>query len=104
MEELGEHEYAQRVMGTLGREAEILTLEAMLTTPFRDRVPDGLYGRAWLTGRHLRDAVGWEHLKPLVASFDANGRPDVAGWVRLLEAREQGAVEAVLGPPSPAWI
>ena len=104
MEELGEHDYVERTTASLEGEAERLTLEAMLTTPFRGIYPDGLYGRAWLTGRELMSVVGWEALKPLARSFDADGAPSVVGWIRSLDEQAQEAVEAVLGTPSPAWV
>ena len=104
MQELGEHGYAQTVTDELSQEAERLPVGVMLTTPLQKGSLDGLYGRAWVTGRELSAAVGWERLKPLARSFDETGRPDVAAWVRALPEREQPAVEAVLGPPSPAWV
>jgi len=47
----------------------------MLTTQLEaGGSPKGLYGRAWLTGRTLMDAVSWERVKLLATSFDARGR------------------------------
>jgi hypothetical protein len=104
MEELGEHGYAQTVMSELTAEAECLQVGTMLTTSLLDRSLDGLRGRAWVTGRELVAAIGWEELKPLAATFGANGRPDVAAWVRSLAPELRASVEAVLGAPSPDWV
>jgi hypothetical protein len=104
MEELGEHDYVERTTASLAEEAERLTLEAMLTTSFREVYPDGLYGRAWVTGRELISAVGWEALKPLARSFDESGAPSVFGWMRSLDEQAQEAVQAILGTPSSTWI
>lgn len=104
LDELGEHDYTRRAAANLAEEAEQLPFEAMLTTPLAVPYPDGLYGRAWLTGRELTAAVGWERLKPLAASFDEHGAPDVGGWARSLDPFEQAAVETVLGAPSAHWV
>lgn len=104
MGELGEHAYVETLERSLAAQAERLPLAAMLTTPFGDEYPDGLYGRAWLTGRRLEAAAGWEELKPLAASFGEDGRPDVAAWVQSLRVKQRAAVEAVLGEPSAGWV
>ncbi len=104
MEEIGEADYARRSAESLTADAALLPLGAMLVTTLAPGYPLGLYGRAWLTGRRLGDAVGWELLKPLARSFRADGRPDVAGWMRSLREDEQARVESLLGPPSPAWV
>jgi hypothetical protein len=104
MEELGEHDYVRRETERLAAEAELLSLSAMLVTPFGDVSPAGLYGRAWVTGRALIDVIGWERLKSLARSFDEHGRPDVAEWVRALPQRRRAGVEGVLGRPSKAWV
>jgi len=70
MERIGEHDYARRESELLAREAERLSLDAMLTTQLEaGRFPEGLYGRAWLTGRSLIDAVGGEHVRLLATSL-----------------------------------
>jgi hypothetical protein len=103
MGELGEHAYVEILERSLAVEAERFTLTDMLTMAFRPVYPDGLYGRAWATGRELIAAIGWERLKLLAGSFDDQGRPDVGGWILLLAPREQAAVQDVLGIPSSAW-
>ena len=104
MEELGEHDYAQRVTDGLSQDADRVSLRAMLTTSFSDLEGDGLYGRAWVTGRELTRAVGWERLKPLARSFNKEGRPDVVAWIGSLRPDEQTKVDEVLGHPSPQWV
>jgi hypothetical protein len=104
MRGIGEHDYAQRAMNGLVEESGQSSLATILTTPVTPGEPPGLYGRAWVTGRSLIEAVGWERVKLLAQSFDAEGRPDVARWVRSLTEVEQRWAEAVLGAPSPAWV
>jgi hypothetical protein len=104
MQELGEHDYVRKETDRLAAEAELLSLGAMLVTPFGDLPPAGLYGRAWVTGRALVDAIGWERLKPLARSFDEQGKPDVVAWIRALERPKRTAVEGVLGRPSSNWV
>jgi len=104
MREIGEHDYARRAVDGLVEEADALSLPTMLTTPVVPGPLPGLYGGAWMTGVYLREAVGWERLKLLAKSFDADGKPDVGGWVGSLTAGERASVEAVLGVPSPAWV
>jgi hypothetical protein len=104
MQELGEHDYVRRETERLAAEAELLSVSTMLVTPFGDVSPAGLYGRAWVTGRALIDVIGWERLKSLARSFDEDGRPDVANWVRALPQRGRAGVEGVLGRPSKAWV
>jgi hypothetical protein len=104
LEELGEHDYVRRAKEALIEGATQLPLAAMLTTPLAVPYTDGLYGRAWLTGRELQEAIGWGRLKPLATSFDDQGKPDVTAWIDSLARRERLQVEAVLGSPSPAWV
>lgn len=96
MDEIGEHDYARRLMVSLSEEAEHLSLSVMLTTPLGAGYPRGLYGRAWLSGRSLIEAVGWERLKPLADCFAADGSSDLLGWIRSLPEAEQSRVTAVL--------
>jgi len=104
MRELGEDDYARRAVDGLVAEAELLPMVTMLTTPVRPGPLPGLYGRAWMTGVCLIEAVGWGRVKLLAHAFDAAGKPDVPAWVRWLTPDERASVEAVLGEPSPAWV
>jgi hypothetical protein len=101
MRELGEDDYARRNIDALVAEADCLSLATMLTTPVVPGPLPGLYGRAWVTGACLVEAVGWERLKLLAGSFDANGNPDVASWLRALPDPARSRAEAVLGSPTP---
>ena len=77
----------------------------MLTTQLEaGRFPEGLYGRAWLTGRSLIDAVGWEHVRLLATSFDARGGPDVAEWIHSHRPAMRVKAVDVVGIPSSAWV
>lgn len=104
MQDLEEHEYVRRETERLAEEAELLPVATMLVTPFRDVYPPGLYGRAWVTGRELAAAIGWERLKGLAQSFDEHGRPDVGGWVAGLVGRQRNEVERVLGVVDATWV
>jgi hypothetical protein len=110
MNEIGEHDYAQRSIDSLLEQAKLLPLETMLVTPLVSNDPPGLYshpgiyGRAWLTGRQLSDAVGWELVKRLADSFGPDGKPSLRKWVLLLPASDRQKVEAVLGTPTPGWV
>ncbi len=100
MARIGEHAYAARCAAELAADAERLDLAGMLRARLELAYPEGLYGRAFLTGRALAEAVGWERLKPLATSFDRRGRPDVAAWARSFPSEERERIEAVLGPPA----
>jgi hypothetical protein len=104
MATIGELDYARRAMAGLREEAGLTPLAEMLVSPQPDVYLPGLYGRAWVTGRELTAAVGWVRMKPLVDSFDADGKPDIVGWMRSFSDEEQAKLEAVLGSPSPAWV
>ncbi len=91
-------------MAGLRENAEATPLGAMLVSPLPDVYLPGLYGRAWVTGRQLTGAVGWVRLKLLADCFDADGKPDVVGWIRTFPDEEQLKLEAILGTPLPAWV
>ena len=104
MDEVGERDYVQRSIDQLVEEAELLSVGGMLVTPFAaGGYPPGLYGRAFVTGRELTDAVGWERVKLIADSFDGAGKVDVAAWVRSTPDDGRSKVEAILGSPSSAW-
>jgi hypothetical protein len=103
MAAIGELDYARRNIEGLTKAADSLSLSAMLVTPVGD-YPPGLHARAWVTGRQLTGAVGWVRMKLLADRFDAEGKPDIVGWIRSLPELERSRVEAVLGVPSPAWV
>ncbi len=104
MAAIGELDYARRTMEGLRKNAGLTPLGAMLVSPLPDQSLLGLYGRAWVTGRELTGAVGWVHMKKLANCFDADGKPDVVGWMRSAPSVEGVKLEAILGSPSPAWV
>jgi hypothetical protein len=104
MAAIGEVDYARRTMAGLRESADLTTLSEMLVSPLPDVDLPGLYGRAWVTGRQLTGAVGWLRMKLLADCFDADGRPDVVGWMRSFPDEEQGKLEAILGVPSSEWV
>jgi len=101
MRRIGEDDYVASVEWRLTGEAESLPLERMLTTPIGpSQYPEGLYGRAFVTGRALIDAIGWRSLKGLVHTVDAAGQPSVAAWLSTLDVPERRAAVEVLGRDS----
>jgi hypothetical protein len=104
MAAIGELDYARRTMAGLREEADLMALGAMLVSPLPGVYGPGLYGRAWVTGRELTSAVGWVRMKLLAGCFDADGKPDVVGWMRSFPQEERAKLEAILGVPSPAWV
>jgi hypothetical protein len=43
-------------------------------------------------------------MKLLANCFNAEGKPDLVGWMRSFSDDEQAKLEAVLGVPSTAWV
>jgi hypothetical protein len=58
----------------------------------------GTYGRAYVVGQELIDAIGWDLLKPLALARDEAGQPDVDAWLAGLPEWARGKAEAVLTP------
>jgi hypothetical protein len=104
MAAIGELDYARRVMAGLREEADLTPLGVMLVSPLPDVSLPGLYGRAWVTGRELTRRVGWVRMKLLADCFDADGKPDIVGWMRSFPDDEQTKLEAVIGVPSSEWV
>jgi hypothetical protein len=92
MAAIGELDYARRNIEGLTKAADLLPLSTMLVTPVGD-YPPGLHARAWLSGRQLTGAVGWVRMKLLADRFDADGKPDLVGWIRSLPLPERSGVE-----------
>lgn len=101
MQAIGEHDYVREIRQRLASEATELAYREMQALSLEPPYPTGLYGRAWITGRDLQAAVGWNRLKPLAAMFRA-GEPDMAGWFETLSPEERLQVTAVIGDPSSA--
>lgn len=96
----GPVQHAQKFEAWLEAKASEVSLELMLTTRLQSGVPyKSVYGRAFLTGRLLQKAVGWERLKPLAVR-----EPDVRGWLEALPSKLNHAAIDVLGKPSDEWV
>jgi hypothetical protein len=104
MAAIGEVDYARRTMAELRNNANLTSLGTLLESPLPDVRLQGLYGRAWVTGRHLTGIVGWVRMKALADCFDANGTPDIIAWIRSFEDEDQARLEVVLGQPTAVWI
>ena len=97
MEEAGIQEYADEEKEALGRSATDLDVQAMLQMKVKLPIPPPLYGRAFLVGTQLNEAIGWEKLKLLGTSFDIEtGKHDVRTWLAGLEPSDCSAAERVL--------
>lgn len=93
MEEIGETDYADRERARLAAQAAELSLDEMLAVELgRAAYPVGLYGRAWLTIDELIGVAGWDAVKLLADSFDAEGRPDIVGWGHSLAPETRAAI------------
>jgi hypothetical protein len=104
MEEIGELDYARREMERLSGDADRLSLDEMLRASLAAGYPEGLYGRAWVTGRQLIDAVGWESVK-LVAKSAGEARVSrLEGWFSALPRESRPRAESILGLPSAEWV
>ena len=99
----GSGEYAGRCEQLLERQARRTSRKRMLTTPLTHPY-SWVYGRAFVTGRQLQDAVGWERVKELATCFDKRGQPDLRGWLGILPTDERKQAELVLGRPSSDWV
>ncbi len=97
MEEAGMQEYADGEREVLRRNATDLDVQAMLQMKVALPIPPPLYGRAFLVGTQLNEAIGWERLKLLGASFDVEtGKHDVRTWLAGLERSDRSAAECIL--------
>jgi hypothetical protein len=94
----GMEDYAAQIEREYETQAERLSLTEMmradLTAP---PYPEGLYGRAYVTGRSLADAVGWPALCLLGRTRNGTDIPDVAGWVRRLSSEGNEQPGRILG-------
>jgi hypothetical protein len=100
----GSDAYAAQIEREYEAQAERLPLPAMqaadLSAP---PYPEGLYGRAYVTGRALAEAVGWPPLCRLAHMRKGTDIPDVAGWLKGLppaESEQAGAILGITGTPT----
>lgn len=72
MEHIGEAEHADRNRAGLVKEAERISRSEMLTV-IGGRLPEGLYGQAYLAGEEFRQILGWETMKSLAVLRTSRG-------------------------------
>jgi hypothetical protein len=96
LHEVGLVDHAQVNEVGLRQKATQCTLEQAMN--HRGRYPDGFYGRVFLVGEALIEAVGWDALGRLAAYYDADGIPEVPTWIDSLPATAQAHVKAILTP------
>ncbi|MBC8137983.1 MAG: hypothetical protein H8F28_19050 [Fibrella sp.] len=91
-------EYAEQITAQYHAEAENCALSTLLRAdPWREAAyPPGYYGRAFVTGMRLKNAVGYPALCRLARTQTFAGVPNVAAWLVSLPPTEQIAVESVL--------
>lgn len=93
-------DYADRIEQTWRDEAALLTLAEMhcLDLWTLPAYPPGFYGRAFVTGAALCDAVGWGNLRRLARSLSSSGAPDIDRWIGSLPSSLAARARAVLTP------
>jgi hypothetical protein len=94
----GMEEYAAQVEREYENQAQQLSVTEMrcadLTAP---PYPTGLYGRAYVTGQHLVEAVGWPALCRLARLPERGGIPDLEKWREKLSLTEAERADTILG-------
>lgn len=95
----GWNEYADRCDAEYTAQARALPLVRMRRLDLSPgRYPEGLYGRAYVTGKALRAAVGWKELCRLARTAPGeDGGPDLDRWLGSLLPSSQAGAELVLG-------
>jgi hypothetical protein len=80
-----------------------VTLQQVVTErlehPYVDR-----YGRIFLLGGELCDAVGWEHAKRLATSLNDRYEVDLRLWIDALPRNLEKKVRGVLRVPEDRWV
>ena len=96
----GNPDYADTIARDYAEQSEALSFAAMreadLSAP---PYPEGLYGRAFMTGLALQEAVGWNLLRRLGRSMDKRGEPDIFGWLSRLPAELIAPATALMNQP-----
>jgi hypothetical protein len=99
LEHIGEAEHADRNRAGLVKEAERISRPEMLTVT-GGRLPEGLYGQAYLAGEEFRQILGWNAMKSLAALRTSEGLPDVTKWLTSLSPAVCGrAMQVVQASP-----
>jgi hypothetical protein len=93
LERIGETDHAERNRRHLVEQAARCSVEELFRLG-EGVEPVGIYGRAYLVGLEIVEAVGWEALRPLATMRRSDGRCDVETWLATLGPR-RAATEAV---------
>jgi hypothetical protein len=96
LDRVGQHAYATAARVRLTSEAEQCSLARMRGLsglPY----PVGLYGRAYVAGGELIEAVGWDKLRHLALARDEAGRPCIDTWLDSLPTAERTRAQRVSG-------
>jgi len=91
--------YADRMRRRYRDDAPRMSVADLLAIDLRlpaKHDPATLYGRAFALGEELREAAGWPALCRL-ARVGADGVPDVAGWLRSLDAATAASCARLMG-------
>ena len=100
----GLSDYAEKREREWQTEAALLPVAALRDTNLWAGAPypPGLYGRAYVTGARLVEAVGWRRLCALArARPPSGGTPDVNAWLAALPDEARARVLAVLASDDP---
>ena len=97
MEEAGLEEYADAERKALTDDASGLNVQTMVKMEVGLPISPALYGRAFLVGTQLNQAIGWKRLKLLGTEIDPDtGKHDLRAWLADLESGDRRAAERVL--------
>jgi len=102
LERINQHRHADLNRSCLIEESARCPPEQMLAM---DRVPypDGMYGRAYVVGAALVDAVGWPAVTRLALARDASQQANIESWLDSLTPRQRTSarltLEAEIGCP-----
>jgi hypothetical protein len=80
-------EYADSIAQEYLKQSEKCSMGAMLHSNVTDPpYTEGIYGRAFVTGVLLQEAVGWHLLRRLARSLNKRGQVDISLWLQRLPA------------------
>jgi hypothetical protein len=95
LERIGEVDHADKNRIGLIEQASLISRQEMLGV-VGNPLPEGLYGRAYLVGEELRQAVGWAALKSLAVTRASDGTADVEEWLDSLPAEARAAAAQIV--------
>ena len=97
----GGSDYAAVIEAEYALQAKQMSFAQMVAVDLsQGPYPVGLYGRAYITGAALIEAVGWDRLRRLGRCLNSRGAPDVAAWQARLPRGEALRVFALLAEES----